>query len=270
MELNSGTEITVRITSSTTMEAPPVIRPDAEARRLMQAEPNATPVMYQTWSDLLFLHWEWDPEEIQATLPPGIYVDTFGARAYVAVTPFRMLDVRASFLPRIPGASDFLELNVRTYVHDREGRPGVWFYSLDLNHGLGVLLAKSFYSLPYHSATMHAVEKAGLIQFVCHRQTAREPSTIYYRKETKSVPAPPGSLAHFLAERYLLYSYSPRTQKLYTARVHHAPWELFQAHLGRYDETMLRLNELNPRLRPPEHHWCGSAVRVKIYALQEA
>jgi uncharacterized protein YqjF (DUF2071 family) len=218
----------------------------------------------------LFLHWEWDPAEIQATLPPGLYVDTYGSKAYVGLIPFRMTDVRASFLPEIPGASNFLELNVRTYVHDEKGRPGVWFYSLDLNHGLGVMMAKVFYSLPYHSATMSAEDRAGLIQYKCHRQTAPEPTILYYRKEAKTVAARPGSLPFFLAERYLLYSYSRRTRTLYMARVHHAPWELSEAHLGKYDETMLRLNNLNPHLRPPNHRWYGSPVRVKIYALEKA
>jgi uncharacterized protein YqjF (DUF2071 family) len=181
-----------------------------------------------------------------------------------------MTDLRASFLPAVPGVTNFLELNVRTCVHDANGRPGVWFYSLDLNHGLGVAMAKLFYSLPYYSATMEAEERAGLIQYKCQRQTTPEPTIIYYRKEPKAIVAQPGSLPFFLAERYLLYSYSQRTRKLYTARVHHAPWELFQAHLGKYDETMLRLNNLNPRLRPPDHRWYGSPVRVKIYALEEA
>jgi len=154
MELDSSAEIDVRIETKTTIEPGRVTKPDIEARRALQREPAAKPVIYQTWSDLLFLHWEWDPAEIQATLPPGLYVDTYGEKAYVGVIPFRMTDVRASFLPEIPGVTNFLELNVRTYVHDRDGRPGVWFYSLDLNHGLGVLLAKTFFSLPYHNATM--------------------------------------------------------------------------------------------------------------------
>ena len=225
--------------------------------------------MFQTWRDLLFLHWEWDPAQIQATLPPGLYVDTCGEKAYVAVTPFFMNDVRASFLPEIPGASDFLELNVRTYVHDRNGVPGVWFYSLDCNLALAVVMAKVFYSLPYYTAEMEARVESGLCQYRCHRKAEREGATFHYRKEPKTVGAPPGSLPFFLAERYLLYSYSAKTGKLYSARIHHAPWELFHAHLGKYDETMLRINNLDPKLRPPDHRWVASPVRVKIYALQE-
>src|SRR6476646_9350383 len=98
MELDSSAGIDVRIETITRIQPSPVTNPNIEARRALQQEPAATPVMYQTWSDLLFLHWEWDPVEIQATLPPGLYVDTYGEKAYVGVIPFRMTDVRASFL----------------------------------------------------------------------------------------------------------------------------------------------------------------------------
>jgi uncharacterized protein YqjF (DUF2071 family) len=271
MELNQGEQIHVRIevSSACTAATPVIQKPTMEQRVAARSEPSGTPVMYQTWRDLLFLHWEWDPAEIQATLPPGLYVDTYGEKAYIAVTPFFMEDVRASFLPPIPGTANFLELNVRTYVHDRNGTPGVWFYSLDCNQALAVALAKVFYSLPYHAASMEAHETAGHYEYCCHRHGEREAARFHYRREDKPVASPRGSLPFHLVERYLLYSCSAVTKKIYTARVHHAPWELFHVHLGKYDETMLRINHLNPRLRPPDHRWIASPVRVKIFALQQ-
>ena len=267
-----GAEIQVQVeaTASTTVIAPARVEPPGvDARKALQQEPQGTPVMYQTWCDLLFLHWEWDPAEIQALLPPGLYVDTCGQMAYVGVTPFFMKDVRASFLPEIPGTANFLELNVRTYVYDRNGVPGVWFFSLDCNHNLAVLMARFMYSLPYFSAEMEAKEDSGWYQYRCHRAGEREKATFHYRKEDRTVNCLPGSLPFFLAERYLLYAYSPSAGKLYSARVHHAPWQLFHAHLGKWDETMLRVNKLDPKLRPPAHQWIAAPVRVKIYALEE-
>ena len=268
-----GAEIQVQVeatVSTTTLIAPARVEPPGvDARKALQQEPDGTPVMYQTWCDLLFLHWEWDPAEIQALLPPGLYVDTCGGMAYVGVTPFFMKDVRASFLPEIPGTANFLELNVRTYVYDRNGVPGVWFFSLDCNHNLAVLMARFMYSLPYFSAEMEAKEDSGWYQYRCHRAGEREKATFHYRKEDRTVNCLPGSLPFFLAERYLLYAYSPSAGKLYSARVHHAPWQLFHAHLGKWDETMLRVNKLDPRLRPPSHQWIAAPVRVKIYALEE-
>ena len=263
MELNVKVETRTVITSVVPRE------PSLEDRRALQQEPDATPVMFQTWRNLLFLHWEWDPAKIQAWLPPGLFVDQYGAKSYIAVTPFFMEDVRASFLPEIPGTANFLELNVRTYVHDQNGVPGIWFFSLDCNQSLAVLLAKAFYSLPYHSADMEARETTGLIEYRCRRQGEREAATFHYRRENETVAAPPGSLPFFLAERYLLYAYSQRTQKLYRERVHHPPCQLFLAHLGKFDETMLRVNKLDPKLRPPDHRWFAEPARVKIYNLQE-
>ena len=267
---NTGERIEVRVETEVVVQTAPPLIPSIEVRRALQKEPNTNPVMFQTWNNLLFLHWEWDPQELQKTLPPGLYVDTFGEKAYVAVTPFFMNDVRASFLPEIPGTANFLELNVRTYVHDSRGIPGVWFYSLDCNQSLAVWMAKIAYALPYHSAQMEAREQGGLFEYCCHRQGQREAAEFHYRKEDKAVAAPAGSLPFFLAERYLLYAWSDRAQKLYRARIHHAPWNLFHAYLGKFDETMLRINKLDPRLRPPEHRWIASPVRVKIYALEES
>jgi uncharacterized protein YqjF (DUF2071 family) len=261
-------EVEIRIVTATVKADAPVLEPSIESRRMLQREPDATPVMFQTWANLLFLHWEWDPTEIQKTLPPGLYVDTFGAKAYLGLTPFYMNEVRASFLPEIPGASNFLELNVRTYVHDSRGIPGVWFYSLDCNQSLAVWMAKLFYSLPYHSASMQTREQGGMFEYSCERFGSAGKSEFHYRREDKPVAATAGSLPFFLSERYLLYSQA-NSGKLYRARVHHAPWQLFHAMLGKFDDAMLRTNGFDARLRPPEHRWLAEPVRVKIYALEE-
>ena len=81
--------------------------------------------MYQQWRDLLFLHWEYSAAAIQATLPDGLFVDSFDGKAYLGVVPFFMRNIRPRFLPAVPGISNVMELNLRTYVHDPAGVPGV-------------------------------------------------------------------------------------------------------------------------------------------------
>src|SRR5690606_19660805 len=105
---------------------------------------------------LLFAHWHVDPALVQATLPTGLYVDTYEGHAYLGIVPFAMERVRPARLPALPWFSSFLELNVRTYVHDADGRPGVWFYSLDCNQPLAVTYARWRYHLPYQHARMAA------------------------------------------------------------------------------------------------------------------
>ena len=136
--------------------------PPDEAQRLAACvRPAGGVVMYQQWCDLLFLHWEYSAAAIQATLPEGLFVDTFGGRAYLGVVPFFMRNIRPRFLPAVPGISDFMELNLRTSVYDRAGVPGVWFYSLDANQWLAVKIARRFFWLPYEHAVMKSNRLGG-------------------------------------------------------------------------------------------------------------
>ncbi len=83
--------------------------------------------MYQSWQELLFLHWDFPIDEVQATLPPELKVDSWDGRAWIGVVPFWMRGIRPRGCPAVPGISNFLELNLRTYVHDDRGTPGSGF-----------------------------------------------------------------------------------------------------------------------------------------------
>src|SRR5260370_5883335 len=109
-------------------------------------------VMFQRWVHLLFMHWKFDPEMVQQTLPRGLTVDTYGGMAWIGIVPFCMRRVRPAVLTF--RSSNFLELNLRTYVRDQNGRPGVWFYSLDANHPLEVSTARFLFCLPYQHAKL--------------------------------------------------------------------------------------------------------------------
>ena len=143
-----------------------------DAQRLAQrVQPDSPVVMKQEWSHLLFLHWEMDPAIIQEQLPPGLTVDTYDGKAYLGVVPFHMDNVRPSFCPTVPGLSWFLELNLRTYVHDENGVPGVWFFALDCDQWLAVKLARGLFHLPYQHASMESYQHEGTLNL--HLKTQR-------------------------------------------------------------------------------------------------
>ncbi len=116
------------------------------------------------WDDLAFVHWPYDPDEVQALLPDGLRVDTFddgaGPRAWVSLVPFRMRRAGPAFLPPLPWISTFAETNVRTYVVDSAGHRAVWFLSLDAARLPVVAFARWTIGFPYVWSTM-SIERTG-------------------------------------------------------------------------------------------------------------
>jgi uncharacterized protein YqjF (DUF2071 family) len=226
--------------------------------------------MYQQWRELLFLHWEYSAAAIQATLPEGLFVDTFGGKAYLGIVPFLMRNIRPRFLPAVPGLSNFMEMNLRTYVHDRNGVPGVWFYSLDADQWLAVKIARRFFHLPYeHAVTQLSRSAGGRIRYESVRTGARASGTrcVFDYAPGASVPEPgPGSLEFFLVERYRLYSSAP--DGLRRGAVFHAPYNLCHADLAVCDENLQPLNGFAPTGRPPDHVLMSRGVDVTIFPLE--
>ena len=120
--------------------------------------------MWMTWHDLLFAHWPVPAEQLRALIPPILEVDTFQGQAWVGVVPFGMSNVRPRLLPAVPGLSRFPELNVRSYV-TVQGKPGVWFFSLDAANPLAVYLARRFFYLPYLHAKMSLQSNGEVVQY---------------------------------------------------------------------------------------------------------
>jgi uncharacterized protein YqjF (DUF2071 family) len=240
--------------------------PTLEKRLSVRERPPRSPVMYQSWQHLLFLHWRWDAADIQRRLPTGLTVDTFDGSAWVAIVPFYMRNIRPRFLPPLPWISYCLEVNVRTYVYDELGRPGVWFFSLDCNQPVAVWAARSFFHLPYYHSKMSArAGEHGAIDYSCHRRSDSAASSFCYKISPATAPAEPGTLEFFLVERYLLFSATPGGIR--AGQVHHCPYPLGQAEAPVFDIRLLALNGLQEPERNPDHV-CGSPrVDVCIYPL---
>jgi len=214
----------------------------------------------QTWEDLLFAHWRVDVDELARLLPPELPVDTFEEAAWLGVIPFRVTNLRLRGLPPLPFVSTFAELNVRTYT-TVEGMPGIWFFTLDAGSQLAVEGAKRMYKLPYRRARM-TVERHGLfVQF----ESARPGATFSgrYRGVGDFFHAEPGTLEHFLTERYCLYTEDGG--RLYRADIHHPPWQLQQA------EAIVDLNTMAPIPLPDDepHLLFSASQNVVIWSLSE-
>jgi len=239
-----------------------------EARKAAAVAPPDSPVLYQNWRDLLFLHWAIPAELIQSTLPEGLSVDTYEGNAYVGVVPFRMRKIRPRFLFSVPFLSEFLELNLRTYVYDREGVPGVWFYSLDANQRMAVWIARTFFALNYVSAEMSYQRDTTGVHHFCSRRPGAETQSFRYRGNSASDEATPGGLEYFLVERYYLHCIQGPKSRLFRGQVHHRPYPIHQAEVSEWSAKLFSLNGLDLPPGPPDHVLYSPGVDVSIFPLK--
>ena len=229
--------------------------------------PNQFVVMKHRWEELLFLHWEFAPEIVQRLLPAGLKVDTFHGRAFVGVVPFLMRRIRPRWLPAVPWISNFHELNVRTYVIDPQGRPGVWFFSLDADQPLGVWCGKNLFGLPYVYSQMKMAHSAERRVYRCQRRNSEHVVETVYTPRGAPAPATIGTLEFFLIERYLMFIHS-RSGHLSSGQVWHPPYAISRVDLEHWDATPLSWNGFSIPDRCPDHAAWSPAVDVDIFGLK--
>lgn len=205
--------------------------------------PTSTPpgpwVMVQRWHDLLFAHWRCPISDLRALIPEPIEIETFDGEAWIGVIPFYMSGVRMRATPPLPTAHAFQELNVRTYV-TLDGRPGVWFFSLDCESTLAVLGARLGVRLPYYRADMRMRSGSNGIEYDSQRWSVAGPPAAFsatYGSVGPEFNAGRGTLDHFLTERYCLYSSDGK--RIWRVDIFHPRWSLQRGRAQIDTNTML-------------------------------
>lgn len=221
----------------------------------------------QSWYDLLFAHWPVPAADLRHLIPDGLTIQEYDGTSWVGVVPFRMAGVMMRPLPDLPWVSAFPELNVRLYV-ERDGKPGVWFLSLDATNPLAVWAARRFFHLPYWRARIAFETKPTGYRFRSRRLGCRGSVRFEatYGPVSERFEARPGSLEAFLTERYCLYARSPAGH-LYRGEVHHVPWPLHRAE-GEVDAgELLKLHGLSADRGQPLLHF-SRGVDVVVWPFQ--
>jgi uncharacterized protein YqjF (DUF2071 family) len=246
-------------------EAPAQTRVTGETDHRPWPLPQRPWAQAQTWRDLLFAHWAVDPQALRPAVPAELPLDTFNGSAWIAVTPFEVSGLRFRGIPPLPGLSRFPETNVRTYT-TVEGRPGIYFFSLDAGSSLAVAGARLTYRLPYFRASM-SIQRTGDEVVYRTRRVASEASLEARYRPTGDVFRPrPGTLEHFLTERYCLYTLDER-RRVHRADIHHPPWPLRPAGAELHRNTMTAPAGIELPAEPPLLHF-SARQDVVIWALE--
>ena len=186
--------------------------------------PRAPWVMFQSWRSLLFMHWPVPAEVLRSHVPAPLAIDTFDGTGWLGIVPFDLRDLRVRLLPALPGLSDFPEINVRTYVRSGD-HGGIWFFSLDAASTAAVLGARLTFGLPYRRAEMEVRQDGDWIHYRSRRMDGNAEFIGRYRPIGPPSEPLPGTLEHFLTERYALFTVEGG-KKVIRGDIHHPPWGL--------------------------------------------
>jgi uncharacterized protein YqjF (DUF2071 family) len=212
--------------------------------------------MAQTWCDLLFTHWPIPAEALRRVVPPQLELDLWEGDGWVGVVPFRMQGIRPRFGCALPILSATPEINVRTYVK-RNGKAGVYFFSLDAASALVVWGARRFFGLPYFRARMESSIEGDAIRYRSQRSGAE--FRALYRPTGPIQPAQPGTLDYWLTERYCLHTAEA------TADIYHGRWPLQPAEAEIEINTMAEAAGIALPPIPPLLHF---ARRLDVHVAQ--
>ena len=228
--------------------------------------PNRKHTLMQSWKHLSFLHWEVDPEKLSLHLPEGMELDLFDGKAYVGTIPFEMKNVRPRWFFSVPGISNFPEFNVRTYV-TMDGKPGVFFLTLDAQSRITCFHAPRSYGLPYRYAKCKLTANSEQYKWSSRRSSDGAELKGECKPTGIARSAKQGSLEYFLFERYCLYT--SHKGLLHRAYTQHDPWVYKTA------EAIIESNSLTEsydlgieNLTQPDCVHISSGVNVRTWSIK--
>jgi uncharacterized protein YqjF (DUF2071 family) len=218
----------------------------------------AIPVMRHRWDTISFLHWRYDVDEVQRHLPAGIEVEPWDGHAWVGLVPFEM----HLGGPAGPRMLRFPETNVRTYVVGPDGRPGVWFFSLDAGSATAVTAARASWQLPYFWSRMSIERDADTVTYRAGRRGSRSPGAGHQLTVVKGDALTyAGEFEHYLTARFTLWNVV--AGQIMRTPAEHPPWQLRPATLADCREDLVVAAGLPaPESAPLVHYSDGTDVRI--------
>jgi uncharacterized protein YqjF (DUF2071 family) len=226
--------------------------------------PCFSPCTRMSWHEMLFMHWPVNECHLKSLLPAGVELESFDGQAWIGIVPFRMSGVAARWLPPLPWISKFPEVTVRTYVNV-DGKPGLWYFSLDATNRFAVFMAKCVFALPYSESQISLTRDCMWRRFRSQRfvdgAVAAE-LDVEYRPIGSKFEAEPGTIDHWMTSRYCLYTIDKEGQIL-RGEIDHPTFKLQNAQAIVHKNSMvqalrLALPEQCPRLLYMHHSKVGS------------
>lgn len=235
-----------------------------DSHRLWPLPPSSWK-MTQTWNDLLFTHYPINLEVLREIVPEALPLDSYNCVGWIGIVTFRMSSVRLRSFPPIPGTDAFPQVNVRTYIN-LDGKPGVYFVSLDAANRLAATVARNFFHLPYHYADVTIKHTESCFDFNSKRRSDPQAEWVgNYKPISEPYYALKGTFDEWMAERYCFYTIDNKGMPL-RCDVLHSPWLLQAAEADVSRNTLLTTQDIKIEKDNPVFHF-SKGVEVRAWPL---
>ncbi|HZU73724.1 MAG TPA: DUF2071 domain-containing protein [Acidimicrobiales bacterium] len=208
------------------------------------------PLVRQRWDSIAFINWRYPRPLLSALVPAHLEVEEIDGSAWVTMTPFVARATRLAGLGRVP---DFPETNLRTYVRTRSGRGAVWFLSIEAASPVMVAGARALLGVPYRWAVMSARTGGERCEYHSRRRADGRHHHVEIWPGPRLDPARVAVRDHLLTGRWL--AVPPRAGARLAVPVHHQPWDLHAAEVGRLEEDLTAAAGLPAPEESPNALW---------------
>jgi uncharacterized protein len=207
----------------------------------------------QRWRDVLFFHFPVEAQALARLLPRRLEVDTYQDQAWISYVLFR-LDLRAAWLPYVPGFSSLTELNLRTYVRHR-GQSGIYFLRMYADNPWAIRAARWLTPLDYRLAYLdHCPLAPGVWQGGGESELDKLDFQFEVKQAANLEAAAGGTLDDWLLERYRLFV-AGRQGHVIIAEAEHPPWQAARVAGQFTGGSSLKATLLEAALGPPVMHY---------------
>lgn len=224
--------------------------------------PDVPWIMRQTWNNLLLANYPIKLDILRKLVPKKLPLDSFDGMGWIGVVPFHMTGLRLRGVPPVPGTDRFPQINVRTYI-TLDGKPGVYFFSLDAANWLAAKMAKTFFHIPYNFADIRVESSESTFHFESKRKDMG--LVCSYRPISEPFYAEKGSFDWWMVERYCFYTVNKKGVPL-RCDILHRPWLLQRAEAEFPQNTMLSMQGMQVESNNPTIHF-SKKVEVRAWPL---
>lgn len=219
-------------------------------------EPVRLPVLRQTWDHTSMLHWRYPAEVLRPLVPEPLEIEELDGSAWVSLVMFQCRRTRTPGLPPLLLPSDFVEVNLRTYVTAPGDRPALWFFALEASNPAVVAAARVLGGVPYNPACTSLRAGSGQMEYRSQRLVGGTSVTAVVAPGRPYLDDELTPLDHFLTARW--GAYSLLLGRLRYTPVEHPLWRLCHAELVSLEQDLTSACRLPDPSDQPLLHYAPS------------